>query len=150
MRNVIKYFFSYWSNLLEITRADLETKACQWWFHLYGLYKEGVAVGGANVLLEGLQQLMETSTVGEYTIRLSLLQSFSIHCYKGAATCIYTCTCVMFTCGTLNKNNTQITKIISFKHFKHIVWFFIMLTLCIIINNIIMCTCLYVCIYSYI
>lgn len=54
-------------------------KASQWWFYLYGLCSEGVAEGGVSVLIEALQQLMETSTVGEYPVRLSLLKAFSFH-----------------------------------------------------------------------
>ena len=76
---------SYWGDLFDICHYEVEVKASQWWFYLYGLCSEGMAneEGGVTSLVGALQQLMETSTVGEYSVRLNLLKAYSIHYRKG-------------------------------------------------------------------
>lgn len=59
-------------------------KSSQWWFHLYGLCSESVSDGeDLSGLIESLQQLMESSSVGEYAIKLNLLKTFSAHYIRG-------------------------------------------------------------------
>lgn len=103
MKLCIVFFLSasYWRNLFDISRSEMVKKSSHWWFHLYGLCSESMSTideDGLSSLIESLQQLMESSSVGEYTIKLSLLKTFSAHYTKGISAqahynvkCICTC-----------------------------------------------------------
>ncbi|KDQ20857.1 hypothetical protein BOTBODRAFT_100466 [Botryobasidium botryosum FD-172 SS1] len=81
---------SYWAQLLESQSISFASEAGDWWFRLYEAAVKGVVSSvheGGQVHLSGhlsqladlLDQYMASSSIGQFEVRLGLLQSFA--CY---------------------------------------------------------------------
>ncbi|XP_019859132.1 PREDICTED: midasin-like [Amphimedon queenslandica] len=65
-----------WSNLLSMCKDDFISQSCKWWFYLYGLINEESLSESDAVTL--LQSFIESSSIGDYTNRLRMIESFGL------------------------------------------------------------------------
>uniref|UniRef100_A0A1X7TI19 Midasin n=1 Tax=Amphimedon queenslandica TaxID=400682 RepID=A0A1X7TI19_AMPQE len=65
-----------WSNLLSMCKDDFISQSCKWWFYLYGLINEERLSESDAVTL--LQSFIESSSIGDYTNRLRMIESFGL------------------------------------------------------------------------
>ncbi|XP_032235337.2 midasin-like isoform X2 [Nematostella vectensis] len=72
-----------WSSLLEVATEKVAEKASHWWFYLYGLLlqvEEGLRsnhqTDSESLLVEPLQKFIESSSLGEFAARMSMLHAF--------------------------------------------------------------------------
>ncbi|XP_035825952.1 midasin isoform X2 [Aplysia californica] len=84
-----KLELSCWNSALDTEEENCKVKATQWWLHLYQLTSDHLAgrltepaadgqEDSSQDILTSLKKFMESSTLGEYTVRLGMLQAF--HC----------------------------------------------------------------------
>ncbi|GFO05689.1 midasin, partial [Plakobranchus ocellatus] len=78
-----KLELSCWKNSLEREELKSKAKASHWWFHLHQLIadflkSEDMDKSTTSEILTALKKFMESSTLGEFSVRLRML--FAFHC----------------------------------------------------------------------
>ena len=82
-------FYSSWSNILSMCKDDFITQSSKWWFHLYGLVNEEKDKLSESDAVTSLQSFIETSSLGDYSDRLKMIESFGLQLREGSLLCLY-------------------------------------------------------------
>lgn len=62
-------------------KDDFISQSCKWWFYLYGLINEESLSESDAVTL--LQSFIESSSIGDYSNRLRMIESFGLQLGEG-------------------------------------------------------------------